>query len=192
MRGEVETGYIQKHNDELFAPEAVEPECFAQAALGLLSNELVSETKEHRGPHADAVGFGKGISRQYSFLSQDSSEPITVDIEQSAPNLYQVAVKGAGINESYPNVLCEPRHPSISTFFSHTRIESTLVVDGDRLTIFQHGKQTKLTLSTPSWFEKALGLKAVTNSVLAPMPCKVLKNEVREGDEVRKDQPLVV
>lgn len=65
-------------------------------------------------------------------------------------------------------------------------------MDGDKLSLFQHGKQINLTLSTPSWFEKALGLKDVTNSVLAPMPCKVLRNEVKEGEKVQKDQPLVV
>jgi 3-methylcrotonyl-CoA carboxylase alpha subunit len=40
--------------------------------------------------------------------------------------------------------------------------------------------------------EKALGMKDVTNSVLAPMPCKVLRVEVKAGDVVEKDQPLVV
>ena len=40
--------------------------------------------------------------------------------------------------------------------------------------------------------EKALGMKDVANSVLAPMPCKVLRVEVQAGDEVEKDQPLVV
>jgi 3-methylcrotonyl-CoA carboxylase alpha subunit len=49
-----------------------------------------------------------------------------------------------------------------------------------------------LTIVKPSWFEKALGLKDVANSVLAPMPCKVLRNEVEEGDVVEKDQALVV
>ena len=40
--------------------------------------------------------------------------------------------------------------------------------------------------------EKALGMKDVTNSVLAPMPCKILRVEVQAGDTVGKDQPLVV
>ncbi|KAE8442591.1 hypothetical protein EG329_003014 [Mollisiaceae sp. DMI_Dod_QoI] len=193
IRGEVETGYIQKHKDELFAPEAVEPESFAQAALGLLSNELtVAATKRSPGPHAEAVGFGKSGSRRYTFLSTSSTEPIRVDLEQSGPNLFQVAIKGVGIDQSFSDVICTPGSPTISTFFPHTRVESTLIIDGDRLALFQHGKQINLTLSTPSWFEKALGLKDVTNSVLAPMPCKVLSNEVKEGDEVKKDQPLVV
>lgn len=97
VRGEVETGYIQKYNDELFAPEVMEPECFAQAALGLLSNEVASiRTKTSQGPQSEAVGFGRTSSRQYTFLSDGVSEPVTVDIEQSGPNLFQIAVRVPG------------------------------------------------------------------------------------------------
>ena len=196
IKGDVETGYIQKYYDELFAEEAVEPESFAQAALGLLSKEL-SETAAHAipGPHGQAIGFGTSSQRQFSFLNSASgagSETVIVSINQSRRNLFDIEVKGAGLDVSYANVVCEPGSPSISTFFPHTRIESTIVTEGDRLTLFQRGKQTQLTLVKPSWFEKALGLKDVANSVLAPMPCKILRNEVKEGDEVEKDQALVV
>jgi len=40
--------------------------------------------------------------------------------------------------------------------------------------------------------EKALGIKDITNSVLAPMPCKVLRVMVSEGASVLRDQALVV
>lgn len=193
IRGEVETGYIQKHNDELFAPEIIQPETFAQAALGLLAKELSGrDPRIGLGPHGESVGFASSRPRDFSFLPGTDVEPVHVAIKQIGRKLFDVSVKGAGFDVSYPNVVCEPQSPSISTFFPHTRIESTIIADGDKITLFQMGKQTQLTLATPSWFEKALGLKDVTNSVLAPMPCKVLRNEVKEGDEVEKDQALVV
>jgi 3-methylcrotonyl-CoA carboxylase alpha subunit len=195
IKGEVETGYIQKHNDELFAPEVVEPETFVQAALSILAKENHGKGANFpTGPHGQAVGFSARNERQFSFLksSGSESEQFNVTVNQTGQKLYTVDVKGPGIEESYANVVCEGGAPSISTFFPHTRIESTVITDGDKLTIFQRGKQTQLTLATPSWYEKALGLKDVTSSVLAPMPCKVLRNEVKEGDEVEKDQVLVV
>jgi 3-methylcrotonyl-CoA carboxylase alpha subunit len=196
IKGDVETGYIQKHHDELFAEETVEPETFAQAALGLLWKELSADSANKiLGPHGQAVGFGVGSRRQFTFTpsaSGSEAEPVTVSITQAGRNLFDVEVRGTGINESYPNLVCESQLPSISTFFPHTRIESTLVTEGDKLTLFQRGEQIQLNLAKPSWFEKALGLKDVANSVLAPMPCKVLRNEVKEGDEVEKDQALVV
>jgi 3-methylcrotonyl-CoA carboxylase alpha subunit len=195
IKGEVETGYIKKHNDELFAPDVVEPEVFAQAALGLLSKELSTAGAEIQGPHGEAVGFGARNERQFRFFvssTDGAGEPTLVSINQSGRKLFDIDVKGPGIDASYANVVCEPRSPSISTFFPHTRIESTIIIDGDKITLFQRGKQTQLACAPSSWFERALGLKDVTNSVLAPMPCKILRNEVKEGDEVEKDQALVV
>ena len=195
IKGDVETGYIQKHNDELFAPEVVEPEAFAQAALGLLAKELSSlGVPSASGPHGQSIGFSPSSQRQFTFLTSTGSdaEPIQVSINQSGRNLFNVTVKGQGLDQSYANVVCEPKSPSISTFFPHTRIESTIITDGNKITLFQRGKQTQLTLATPSWYEKALGLKDVANSVLAPMPCKLLRNEVKEGDAVEKDQAILV
>jgi 3-methylcrotonyl-CoA carboxylase alpha subunit len=195
IKGDVETGYIQKHHDELFAPEPLRPETFAQTALGLLAKELSGrDAITGQGPHGETIGFGTVHERKFLFLTSASSktEPIQVTVNQSGRKLFDVSVKGGGIDEFYDNVACEPKSPSISTFFPHTRIESTIITDGDKITLFQRGKQTQLTLVTPSWYEKALGLKDVANSVLAPMPCKVLRNEVKEGDAVEKDQALVV
>lgn len=195
MKGEVETGYIQKHYEELFAPEAVEPETFVQAALGILTKETLEKGANLPiDPHGQAVGFSAINERQFSFLksSGSESEQFNVTVNQNAPKLYSIDVKGPGVEESYPKVVCEGRTSSVTTFFPHTRIESTIITDDDKLTIFQRGKQIQLTLAPPSWYEKALGLKDMANSVLAPMPCKVLRNEVNEGDEVEKDQALVV
>jgi 3-methylcrotonyl-CoA carboxylase alpha subunit len=196
VKGEVETGYIEKHHDELFAEEAIDPEAFAQAALGLLLKELSDSTSASiRGPHGSAIGFGARNERLYSFLAPATgvdAQSVAVSINQSGRNLFDVHVKGAGIDKLYPQLVCEPRSSSISTFFPNTRIESTVVTQNDKVTLFQRGKQIQLMLAKPSWFDEALGLKDVANSVLAPMPCKVLRNEVMEGDAVDKDQALVV
>ena len=196
IRGDVETGYIQRYYSELFSEESVEPETFAQAALGLLSKELTIEASSNiLGPHGAAIGFSARNHRQFKFLSSAAGaevDSVTVSINQLGRELFDVYVKGLGIDKSYLNVKCMAHAPSISTFFPHTRIESTVITEGDRITLFQHGKQINLMLSKPSWFEEALGLKDVANSVLAPMPCKVLRNEVKEGDEVEKDQALLV
>ena len=195
MRGEVETGYIQKYHDELFYPDIVEPETYAQAALGLLTQEL-SMPGVSTGPHGQAVGFSTSASnrRQFAFLTSadPKGEPTIVKVNQSGHKLFDIQISGPDVNVTYPNVTCTPASPSVSTFFPHTRIESTIITEDNKLTIFQRGKRTQLTLATPFWFEKALGLKDLSHSVVAPMPCKVLRNEIMEGDKVEKDQALLV
>lgn len=197
IHGDVETGYIQKYHDELFLEELIEPETFAQAAMGIFMKELATKVSQlSSGPHGDALGFLPSNERKFSFrkfssISADQEE-ISVVINQRGRNMFDITVSGASLNETYENVTCEFQGTSVTSFFPHTRIQTTLIADGDKVTLFQHGKQIELTLSMPSWFEKALGIKDVTNSVLAPMPCKVLRNEVAEGDIVEKDQALVV
>jgi 3-methylcrotonyl-CoA carboxylase alpha subunit len=196
IRGDVETGYIQKYHNELFSEEHIADETFAQAALGLLMKNIASRNRFlSPGPHGEVMGFAPSSERQFHFrLSPTDTEPgtVTVVVTQKGQNMFDVALTGPSIDQTYENVICEAQESSITTFFPHTRIKTTIITEGDKLTLFQRGKQTQLTLATPTWFEKALGIKDVTNSVLAPMPCKVLRNEVREGDKVEKDQALVV
>ena len=84
----------------------------------------------------------------------------------------------------------------VESWFPSERIDATVVPQEDandtKVTIFQHGVKTDLALLPPKWYEKALGLKEATASVAAPMPCKILKNEVEEGQTVKKGTPLVV
>ncbi|RFU32433.1 hypothetical protein B7463_g3933, partial [Scytalidium lignicola] len=191
IRGDVETGYIEKHKEELFVSEPIELETFAQAALGLLAKNLAAHNTLP-GPHGEAVGFAAKNQRQFSFVESSGDIPVTVTINQHGKNDFDLIVKSGDVEKTFSNIVSHLKTPTISTYFPHTRIESTIVSDDDKITVFQRGKKTQLTLSKPTWHEKALGLKDVTNSVLAPMPCKILRNEVKEGDEVEKDQPLVV
>jgi len=190
--GEVETGYITKFHDELFATDPVEPEAYAQAAIGVLMKELRSTNFLNTGPHGMPIGFVANNERQFEFISEGTDPNTQVVIKQIGGSKFDVTVKGVGMEEVYSDVISESHGSSITTFFPHTRIETTLITEGNKLNVFQHGKQILLTLATPKWQEKALGLKDVTNSVLAPMPCKILRTEVQEGDEVGKDQALVV
>lgn len=194
--GDVETGFIQKHHNELFSEEHVADELFVQAALGLLIKDLTTRGEIFSpGPHGEALGFAPSSEREFHFGPSPPNKElkaVVVTLNQKGRNSFDVAIAGPGIERTYENVTCEAHGSSFTTFFPHTRIDTTLVAEGDKLTLFQRGKRFQLTLAAPAWFEKALGIKDVANSVLAPMPCKVLRNEVSEGDQVEKDQALVV
>lgn len=196
IAGDVETGYIKKHHDELFEKEVVDNISFAQAALALFTNDPTNSNSLARsGPHGNEANLTTILGeRQFKFGLLSSSNPmdVTVTVKQSSRNMFEVSVEGPGIQETYKNVTCESIETSITSFFPHTRVQSSVIIDGDNITLFQKGKLVKLMLARPLWYEKALGIKDAANSVLAPMPCKILKNEINEGDEVEKDQALVV
>jgi len=197
IAGDVETGYIQKHHSELFTYQAPAPEVFAQAALGLALQEISTTRRDlFSGSSVAFAGFGNGFQQREVNIVQipadgkSDTTPTAVQLIQTSPSQFDVTVGDC----IYKNVVStfSPSNNIVTTFFPHTRLATTLIRNEDRLLLFQQGKQYRLQLAMPKWAERALGVKDVTNSVLAPMPCKVLRVEVQEGDTVKKDQALVV
>ncbi|OLN96578.1 Methylcrotonoyl-CoA carboxylase subunit alpha, mitochondrial [Colletotrichum chlorophyti] len=207
VEGDVETGFIDKWREELFKPRPIESEVFVQAALGSLSSQL-----GHDAPHGESLGFGEASTlteRKFAFkvldsYSEQEGEIVEVDITQKAHQLFtaRVSRKEEDAPQVFDNLVSKSLNNSsptnsLTTFFPGQRVESTVVQNAlseqdTKIVVFQHGIKTELSLLPPSWFEKALGLKEATASVVAPMPCKVLKNEVEEGQTVAKGAPLVV
>ncbi|KAL4904511.1 hypothetical protein BDW74DRAFT_185473 [Aspergillus multicolor] len=191
--GEVETGYIEKHRDELFSQKPIQPEVLAQVALACLHDDsrlIAQKTAKFQG---SAVGFGSGFQEHHLAFTDSSSansEPFQVGVQQTGDNAFNIKVGG----QSFEQVTSHPNANSriITSFFPHTRLDTTVIRDGDSVVAFQGGMQYRLSIPRAKWMEKALGMKDVTNSVLAPMPCKILRVEVQAGDTVEKDQPLVV
>ncbi|KAM4065286.1 carbamoyl-phosphate synthase L chain, ATP binding domain-containing protein [Hirsutella rhossiliensis] len=206
--GDVETGFIDKWRDELFRPRRISDEVFAQAALGVMNRELKSSSP----PHGETLGFGDAgatSERKLAFkvldgYSELEGEVVEASVTQTGRSLYTITVTRKDAPSSprvFSNVVSEPQNPSgavvqVQTYFPSERILSSVVpqTSGDetKVAIFQHGVKTDLALVPPSWYEKALGLKEATASVVAPMPCKVLRNEVEAGQQVKRGEPLVV
>ncbi|KAI1761518.1 carbamoyl-phosphate synthase L chain, ATP binding domain-containing protein [Hypoxylon sp. FL1150] len=203
IEGDVETGFIEKWKAELFDPIATQPEAYVQAALGVFS----SQSARAEQPLLETFGFGASGSSVRNFffksldvLDQKEGKVVEVSITQKGNNLFDAQVTRKGEEaQVFENLISSPtpasENSSLVTFFPHTRIETTIVQDpnnDNKITVFQFGAKTELSLVSPAWYEKALGLKEVAASVVAPMPCKILKNEVKEGDTVAKGTPLVV
>lgn len=206
--GDVETGFIDKWRDDLFRPRHIRDEVFAQAALGVMSRQLEACSP----PHGETLGFGNASStsqRKLTFkvldgYSEHEDEVVVASVAQTGHHLYDISVTRKNAPSSprvFSNVFSEPQAcpapvVQMQTYFPSERILSSVVPqtsdDEIKVSVFQHGVKTDLAIVPPSWYEKALGLKEVTASVVAPMPCKVLRNEVEAGQHVKRGEPLVV
>ncbi|KAG9258597.1 carbamoyl-phosphate synthase L chain, ATP binding domain-containing protein [Emericellopsis atlantica] len=204
IEGDVETGFIDKWRDALFKPRHIKNEVFAQAALGVVSKQLQSAP-----PQGLSLGFGSQSAtseRKVAFkvmdgYSKEEGEIVEASVAQTAPSTFTITVTRKGTEpEAFSNITSSYNSHgdvvSVESFFPGERIKSSVVpqsLENDvKITIFQHGIKTDLMLLPPKWYEKELGLKEDSASVAAPMPCKVLKNEVEEGQKVKKGAPLVV
>lgn len=208
IEGDVETGFIEKNRTELFKQKRVDDELFVQASLGLLTAQIQKETTQPGGPHGEILGFGDGSTttseRKYAFKVTDAysateNELVEATITQLGHNLYRATITRQDQEgpQVFDNLVSEPGKTAlaVSTFFPLQRIDTTVVQDPTndlKLSVYQHGAKTDVVLVQPAWVEKALGLKELAASVVAPMPCKILRNEVVEGEVVEKGAPLVV
>lgn len=218
IAGDVETGFIDKWRDELFQTHRIENEVFVQAALGLLTSSQPQQTSSpsetRASPHNGAIGFGDTATvgeRSYAFSVRDDygekvdGEVIQVALTPTGDGRYNARVvrKGEDTPQEFDRIVCEARSETDSTtavtsFFPLSRIESRIVREGegpeagDAITVFQLGRRTELSLERPKWVGEVLGTKDAASSVNAPMPCKILRNEVEEGQAVEKGDALVV
>ena len=196
IAGDVETGFINKHTEMLFAEIPIKSETFAQAALASFFSE-VAALPHGNGPFAiPQPGFiPTAQTRSFNFQPQTSNitttaSEVKVTLRQISTSLFEVTVNDtifASVNSSW-----NPLTRTVTSLFPHTRLETRFISSDGDLTLFQQGKQYRLRHASPKWMEKALGIKDTTHSVLAPMPCKILRVDIRTGDDVKKDQALIV
>jgi 3-methylcrotonyl-CoA carboxylase alpha subunit len=197
IAGNVETGYIQKHSNDLFAWIPPKDDLFAQAALGILMQEIADGKADGVfGSLGATTGLSSPLQRrlvpfiQPPFSGTGAVVQTVVEVSQIGPTHFDIKV-----NDSfYANVNCqyEPSSRVLTSFFPHARLSATIVRTDKSVCIFQKGRQYRLECVLPNWVEKVLGVKDVANIVVSPVPCKVLRVEVRGGDRVVKDQALVV
>ena len=200
VAAQVETGFISKHSDKLFAERLTAPEVYVQAALGLFFLEAAASQGNGGAPFGiPQTGFAAMAQRRFwGFLpnkrlgSNETAETsVTVDVLDTG--LFDVTVGGTPATYRSVASSWDSQARKVTSFFPHTRLETRVIDDGKgNLTLFQQGQQFRLRCATPKWVEKALGIKDTAHSVLAPMPCKVLRVEAKAGDRVKKDQVLVV
>ncbi|KAL8733247.1 MAG: hypothetical protein Q9166_002264 [cf. Caloplaca sp. 2 TL-2023] len=196
ITGQVETGFIKRWHEKLFQETEIHPEVFAQAALGAFLSEALKDRAVDAVLSGAKSGFSsvsnKRIFRLVPVKGDGStvSTETTVDIEQTGHGLFTVFVNG----KTYKSVASQYNSGSreVTSYLPHTRLKTRLINDEGNITLFHQGQQYRLRLVIPRWIEKALGIKDTAHSVLAPMPCKILRVEVEQGQQVKKEQVLVV
>lgn len=193
--GEVETGFIGKWKDSLFRKESIRPEVFAQAAIGAFYSELLPESDIFSSEKQSGL-ISSSQTRSFRFLVNDpdgktDATETAVAIQNTSAGLFHIFVG----EKTYDSVAStwDSLNLKLTTYFPYTRLETRFINDSEgNITLFQQGRQYRLRYATPKWIEKALGVKDAAHSVLSPMPCKILKVHVKPGEEVKKEQVLVV
>lgn len=208
IEGEVETGYIEKHREELFTKQKVHEEVLVEAALASLlststASNLAAITQQlssswlatQKDPQPRTFHFQ---SAEEEAAPGSTPESHTVTIQQQSPGTFNVTIPSSTdtytVRSNY-----NPINKTLTTYFPHTRHTSRVIIPrgnpispSQPIHLFTPLGSFRLLPTPPSWLAKALGTTEKLNSVLSPMPCKILRVAVQPGDTVKKDQMLVV
>lgn len=205
VSGDVETGYIEKHRPELFPKAALSDEVLSEAAIA----SFLQSTKQNCNPSLPSLQSSSPSwlttsadfqPRSFHFQSADfepgpgkTPDIYSVEVHQTSPGHFSVSTSSG----SAPFVVTSTLDHSTNTltsYFPQTRHTSRVIFSPSSgvIHLFTPVGSFRLQPSSPGWLAKALGVVEKANSLLSPMPAKILRVLVQPGDTVKKDQPLLV
>ncbi|KAG2341928.1 hypothetical protein BDR05DRAFT_1001204 [Suillus weaverae] len=214
VNGEVETGFIKKHYEDLFpVVESPSAELLAQAALFVALREHPIQSAGLSTPWTTLTSrrFGGDVYERTIFIQPDdaSADPTRVSLKSISPGHFDIAVHSA-TPMSFTGVLARLVSPTtLSTTLNGASTETTIVSQRsppshpasratntmERLHVFSvSGTKATLAISSPAYL-LSLGQGVLTSSkgaLRAPMPSLVVEVKVSIGDRVEKGQPVVV
>ncbi|KIW76221.1 hypothetical protein Z517_10967 [Fonsecaea pedrosoi CBS 271.37] len=214
VTGNVETGYIEKHREELFPQISVTSEVLAQAAIASFlrhsnpQNSNAAPSAWQLSPPSWLNTSSDFQPRTFQFAtanveSEPGKEPeiFAVELQQINPGTFSVSTPNSdpmSVSSSFKS-----ESNTLTTYFPHTRHTSHIIFSPDSASSGSGSNPETIHLFTPhgsfllyspapSWLQKALGVTEKPNSLFSPMPAKILRVLVSPGDVVKKEQPLIV
>lgn len=206
VQGEVETGYIQKHSQELFPQLTITDEALAEVALASYFQKTASRKINATSTSPSWLRTDSDFQpRTFNFQRADAEtgpgktpEVMSVSVQRLSPGGFEIKS-----NDKVWSVTAtfDAATKTLTTYFPHTRHTSRVVVPpperlnptvGAPIHLFSPQGSFRLVPAAPAWLAKALGTTEKANSLLSPMPARILRVHVAPGDVVKKDQILLV
>jgi 3-methylcrotonyl-CoA carboxylase alpha subunit len=197
--GEIDTGFIERHRDELFAkPAAADDRAFAIATLArLVEWQEAAEAAAHASGDPFSPWNGQGAFR---LLDKGHDEVRWQDGEREVVVIAR-RPRGGGVRLDLPGgpLEADVRRAGdgrLAIQLGADTVAATVVrrptADGVDYTLFVDGTSRRLRLVDPldvTQYETAGTAEA---AVRAPLPGKIIDLKVKVGDKVSKGQPLLV
>jgi 3-methylcrotonyl-CoA carboxylase alpha subunit len=189
---EIDTGFIERHRDELIASHRVTPDVvLALAAIAVLRRDAASahsSVRAHADPHSpwfEVDGWQPNADGHYEveLKAASSSRRAHVHFRRES---YDVVIDGRVLKVS------QVAHDGNMVFASvdGARHRATANFNGCKLTLFANGDTWHFELDDPR--NRAEAQNMSSGRIVAPMPGSVVAVLVKQGQRVERNQPLVV
>jgi len=187
--GEVDTGFIERHRDELFAKLApADDRGFAVATLARVAEWGASSND----PWDQKNGFRLLDLGHDEMRWKDGEREVAVIVRRRRDGMLDLELPG-GAQEASVRSLDDDR---LAIRLGGDTFTATVVrrraADGIDYTLFADGASRRLRLVDPLDVTQYEAVAAGDASVRSPLPGKIIELRVKAGDSVSKGQPLLV
>lgn len=189
---EIDTGFIDRHREQLIPPPARTPDqMLALAALAFLLRQSAEAHGSGRAltdpysPWYEVNGWNLNADSHYDLQLRDASELHRLKLQFRASG-YEVVLDGRIVKATHVSL-----HDNVLTAtLDGVRYRATAVFQQGELTLFSQGSTWKVQLDDP--LARAEEQVGGSGRITAPMPGAVVAVLVEEGQAVERNQPLMV
>ena len=187
--GEIDTGFIERHREELFAKAP-------PADDRMLAVATLARLMESDAPSADPWGQRNGFrlldEGHDDVRWRDGEREVTVIARRRRDGSFGLALPG-GTVEAWVRLADDGRLAMRLGGDSFTAaVVRRPTPDGIDYAVFADGASRRLRLVDPLDVDQYEASAASDGSVKAPLPGKIIELRVKAGDTVSKGQPLLV
>ncbi|CAO3624209.1 unnamed protein product [Mucor hiemalis] len=202
IKGEVETGFIQEFEKDLFKdPTAPDATTLALAASALRLKEIDSIKKSSQDPYSpwstktDSFRINNINHRKFAVTTNDHPYEVVVSTNPQQNHLVDMDVIDAKTKESIKTFTGVESHLDseglmVSSIDNKT-IKSNVVLHDEDVVVFDEFGRTTFKLPTPVYLS-AGGDGQGAGSVKTPMPCKISQVLVKPGQYIEKGTALII
>ncbi|XP_077987299.1 methylcrotonoyl-CoA carboxylase subunit alpha, mitochondrial-like [Glandiceps talaboti] len=193
--GNVHTGFIEQHYSELFPDEqTLSTEVVAQAALALTmidqsSNHKSVSAKDEFSPFSLTTGHRVNDHFTRKIVLKESDDDIAINVTYLDGDKYLIKVNDVTYTVSGELKEIDGGYKLISNINNKLSVGTAVLFD-EKLHFFALDGNYEIALPLPEFIGG--GSHSTAHQAVTPMPCEVIKVDVKDGQEVKKGQVLVV
>ncbi|KAJ1873549.1 hypothetical protein LPJ55_002210 [Coemansia sp. RSA 990] len=201
--GQVETGFINKHLEDLF-PKANVPsnEAIALAALAYLIDSSTQAARATQfglaSPWSAVDSFRLNAFGMQTALLEYGDQQYSVQVLVLQPGVYTIRVMCEGkqvaeftqVRSQWSPFAGSPSGGGqLQALLDRRLCRSNVVFSKESITVFDQGQMSVFSIPAPQFLDHT---DKGAGSITTPMSCKIVQVLVNIGDEVEQDTPLVV
>ncbi|OBZ88094.1 Methylcrotonoyl-CoA carboxylase subunit alpha, mitochondrial [Choanephora cucurbitarum] len=198
IKGEVETGFIQQYEKDLFK-EATSPDptTLALAASALRLKEIESVQKSAHDPWSNTNNFriNNVNSKAYEITANDHPYQVIMSANAKQPHLVDMRVVDAATQTPIKTFEAVDTYKDedglVVSSVDNKQIKSNVVLHEQDVVVFDEFGRTTFKLPTPNYIAGGSETHGA-GSVKTPMPCKISQVFVKPGQVIEKGAPLIV